>query len=511
MTTAGPPSSYDEVPYLSVAFSQTHPDLLAALATLFGMEPAPVERCRVLELGCASGGNLIPMAAGLPQSRFVGLDLSARQVAQGQVAIQATGLTNIELRHQDIRTAGDDLGRFDYVIAHGVYSWVSADVRELLLELCRRHLNPQGVAFVSYDAYPYGHLRRMVRDLMRYHVRGLTEPLARAARARELLGWLVEAAPAEPNAHQQCLAAEHRRLAPLPDSYLVHDCLAAVNEPLLFRDFAAAAARYGLRYLTEAYFPSTTLTTLPPRLARSLRLLDVVEREQLLDFVRGRAFRQTLLCHREVAVFDEPSPERLTSLFLAASDPSVTAGESPTPDHPLTRAALACLAESWPRWLSFEALQAGARARLAGGAIRVQEPRGYAQDSRKLADALLRGFASGKVLLRASAPRFVAQVSARPRASAVARFEAAAGSIVTSMAHGRVNLDRACARLLAHLDGRHDRAALVEVLASAVASGELSLDRDGAPVADPDELRAFLPAQVDAYLTHLARAALLIE
>jgi len=68
-------TSYDEVPYESQSFPQSHPNRLATLGRLFGLSPAPVAQCRVLELGCASGGNLIPMAYHLPESEFVGLDL----------------------------------------------------------------------------------------------------------------------------------------------------------------------------------------------------------------------------------------------------------------------------------------------------------------------------------------------------------------------------------------------------------------------------------------------------
>src|SRR5262249_50612084 len=102
MTSDRPATSYDEVPYESLPFAQTHPDRLATVATLFGMRPAPADRSRVLELGCAAGGNLIPMALALPQSRFLGTDLSGRQIADGQKVVGALGLTNIELKHLSI-------------------------------------------------------------------------------------------------------------------------------------------------------------------------------------------------------------------------------------------------------------------------------------------------------------------------------------------------------------------------------------------------------------------------
>src|SRR5258708_17235252 len=98
-----PTTSYEEVPYQSHPLPQTHPDRLATMATLFGMAPAPITTCRVLELGCGDGGNLIPMAFGLPGSQFVGLDLSAGAIGRGQKCIDALGLKNITLQLLDVR------------------------------------------------------------------------------------------------------------------------------------------------------------------------------------------------------------------------------------------------------------------------------------------------------------------------------------------------------------------------------------------------------------------------
>ena len=111
-------NAYDQLPYPSLAYSQTHPDRLATLATVLGMKPAPVDRCRVLELGCASGGNLIPMAYALPESKFVGVDASQVQVAEGQRVIEALALDNAKLQHMDILDVDASLGQFDYIIVH---------------------------------------------------------------------------------------------------------------------------------------------------------------------------------------------------------------------------------------------------------------------------------------------------------------------------------------------------------------------------------------------------------
>lgn len=119
-------TAYDDVPYPSVPFPQTHPDRLATLATLFGMRTASVEGCRVLELGCGDGGNLIPMALVLPGSRFLGLDLAGEPIGRGRATINALGLRNVELRQEDLRafdrSVDADLEPFDFIIGHGVYS-----------------------------------------------------------------------------------------------------------------------------------------------------------------------------------------------------------------------------------------------------------------------------------------------------------------------------------------------------------------------------------------------------
>ena len=130
-------SSYDEVPYQSDPLIETHPDSLATAATLLGMTPAPVDQCRVLELGCAVGGNLIPMAAAQPESQFLGIDISSRQVAAGQALINATGLGKIKLECADILDLDESIGQFDYIICHGVYNWVPRPAQRKILQTCR--------------------------------------------------------------------------------------------------------------------------------------------------------------------------------------------------------------------------------------------------------------------------------------------------------------------------------------------------------------------------------------
>jgi SAM-dependent methyltransferase len=165
--------SYDQVPYRSVAHPQTHPDRLATHARLFGLDPAPLADCRVLDVGCGDGANLLAMAAMFPESTFVGIDSAAVPIAEGHERAEDWGLANIDLRALDLMNLPDDFGSFDYIVVHGVYSWVPDAVRDGLMALVAEHLAPHGVAFVSYNALPGGHLRRLTREMMLYHIDGL--------------------------------------------------------------------------------------------------------------------------------------------------------------------------------------------------------------------------------------------------------------------------------------------------------------------------------------------------
>jgi len=185
-------TSYDEIPYPAAAYRQSHIARLETLAKLFGMAPVDIRHSRVLELGCADGANLIPMACALPESTFLGVDVSTRQIKAGQEIIAALGLTNIELLQCDIRHIDQSFGVFDYVIAHGVYSWVPPEVQDKILSICSEYLRDHGVAYVSYNTFPGWRMRGMLRDMMVYHARKFNDPKEQIEQARALIQWLGE-------------------------------------------------------------------------------------------------------------------------------------------------------------------------------------------------------------------------------------------------------------------------------------------------------------------------------
>jgi SAM-dependent methyltransferase len=185
--------SYAEVRYPFLAHRHTDPDRLATIARLHGVVAPPVERCRLLEVGCAVGGNLASMAMLLPGAQLVGCDLSEQQIEHGRAAMTAAGIPNVSLCALDLTEVGTSLGTFDYVVAHGVFSWVSEGVQDDLLALLARCLAPNGVAYLSYNVRPGWHELSVIRDALMFDLRGVDESRARVERARAYLAWFREA------------------------------------------------------------------------------------------------------------------------------------------------------------------------------------------------------------------------------------------------------------------------------------------------------------------------------
>jgi hypothetical protein len=449
----------------------------------------------VLELGCGDGGNLIPMALALPGATFVGIDAAPKAIARGQGLVAELGLENVELEARAIEALPPAAGSFDYVIAHGVYSWVPATVRDRLLAVAGDALCDAGVAYVSYNALPGGRLRQALRDMLVFHTAELADARERVAQARALLRFLVDGAPGEQGLGALMRAQAEGMLA-RSDATLLHDELAEVNDALYFHEFAAHAARHGLQYLAEADFFEMQIGAASEPAAQALMgIEDPVRREQYLDFLKGRMFRQTLLCRAGLAIDRTPRPEVIERMAVSTQaeprgEPGADGaqafagptGSTLTTDHPLVIDALKRAADAWPA-----ALWVGD---LLG-------PDATPADRRALCDALLRSYAANLVALHVHPPRTASTPGDAPRATALARHQARAGETVTNLRHASVRIeDDLGRRLVTLLDGSRDRAALAADLRA-------FLSERGRPV--PDDLAESL----ERSLRGLAQLALL--
>jgi ubiquinone/menaquinone biosynthesis C-methylase UbiE len=283
----------------------------------------------VLEIACGDGANLIPMAYAIPDSEFVGFDLAGHPIARGQERIRDLGLTNIRIFQGDLLEAGAELGQFDYVIAHGVYSWVPEPVRNRLLALCRELLTSRGVAFVSYAALPGGHLRNMIREMMLFRVRGIEDPQEKVSSALAFPRFVMEARK-QGDPFRALIEEQMKSLEKRNPYALFHDELAEIHHPLLFTDFVGHARSNGLEYLCESVLPPPPDPANQPELVPALASLagnDPIAREQTLDFLRMRMYRETLLCQAEAELRRDTAPESFRRLLFSsqASSASSTA------------------------------------------------------------------------------------------------------------------------------------------------------------------------------------------
>lgn len=524
-------NAYDLLPYPSFSYAHTHPDHLATLAHLMGVATAPVATCRVLELGCASGGNLIPMAYSAPEAHFVGIDVSARQIAQGQANAEALGVSNVTLHAMDILDDTDALGTFDYIVAHGVYSWVPAPVRDKVLHICAHNLAPHGVAYVSYNTYPGWGVLGAIREMMLYRTRELTDPAERAAEARAVLKFLETAVP-EQNPYGDFvrwyatfIQDELKKLGAHADAYFLHDELEEINQPFYFHEFAAHIAEHGLQYMAEASFRDMFPHDLTPQAREQLQTMaqGLVEREQYMDMLRNKLFRQSLICHGDLGLRRALEPEDVRALYVAS--PASAASEAPdvhaksveqfrTPkgvtlstDHPVTKAAMLALFEAWPRALAFDELLTAARERLGD-----TSPLNWEQDAHVLSTNLLQAFCYSKqlVALHTYVPAMAASVSQRPVASPVARFQARDTAFVSSLWHDRVFLNDIDRYVLGALDGSRTRDDVLADLLRQATEGQVTVEQDGQPVEDLEALREVLEPRLDQHLHSLVEAALLV-
>jgi methyltransferase-like protein/SAM-dependent methyltransferase len=520
------PYSYDLIPYESHSYPQTHPDRLATLGILFGLNPPPVTRCRVLELGCAGGGNLIPMAYHLPECEFVGIDLSKRELEIGRKTIDDLGLKNIALKHADIMDVDDAFGLFDYIIAHGIYSWVPDTVQDKILAICAKNLVANGIAYISYNTYPGWHVREMIRHMMLYHTSRFNETKERIEQARALIDFLTGSVPTRDNYFGMLLKSELDVIRRSQDWYLFHDHLEENNAPVYFHQFVEQADKHGLQYLAEAEFSSMLAGGFPKKVEKTLEGISrhIVDAEQYMDFLRNRTFRQTLLCRKGLSCVRNLVADSLERLLIASNaDPvNVPSDLSPgikqmfkTPngawtktDFPMTKAALQVLRESWPKALSLRRLVENAKDLLQ------RKLNGYQIDTvqvrEMLGEDLLHCYAGNVVECHTWQADFVTSVGVTPMGSPLAAYQVRHGLPVVNQRHESVKLDSISKELLKIMDGTRTREAILEHLIAQVTGGTLVLEKHGRRISGKNTLKGVLESTTEDLLEKLAKLALLV-
>lgn len=500
---------YDTVQYPGYPRVEAHPAVMAAVASRYGLEPAPVDSCRVLEIGCGDGAHLLPLAVSFPNSRFTGIDLSPSAIEMACDTARLLNLANADFQVRNLLEIGPDFGSFDYVIAHGLYSWIPSIVREKLMAVCRSNLAPQGLAYISYNALPGCHSRLMIREMMLFHVQNVGEPRARIEQARAFVRFLAAANP-EGTPYRRILDD----VLATSDAALFHDDLAPVNEPVYFYQFYQHGLQHDLQYVGDANWIETRDRSYPPEVRGQLAELeqrDFLMKSQYLDFLKNRRFRRSILCHAGLTFDRVLRPAVLDNFYVCGTLSRVETGDSQfrsrdgetiTLSHPLVAAALMILRERDERPLLFRDLIGEASARSGT----------FSEDPQLVAEMFLYLCAAQFVRFFTHSPAVADEPGDRPVASPLARLQARSSTRVTNLLQLTVELKETLPRfVLPLLDGTRDRDALKRDLAASFHERGARLSQRGEPVGDTEDLVQRVDLSLDPALNALARHGLLLR
>lgn len=299
---------YKELGYKSYPFPFTTPAYLEAYGTLVGLKPPTAKTARVLELGATYGGNIISQAAHNPEATFVGIELSQDQVEKGNKIIGDAKLDNVSLVQGDILNFDESMGTFDYIIAHGFYSWISDEMKDKLLDIISNHLADNGIAYVSYNTYPGWHTMEEVRQLMLFANRGHDESthkekVLRGKTVGSLVGAQILNYDNLKERNSKFLGAL-RSVMQKDDYYVGHDHLEPHNDPCYLYQFNDHLKANNLAYVGDADLTLSMVRTYDESIADKLDQLapnSQADQEQYLDFMLDTTFRKSIICKANAA------------------------------------------------------------------------------------------------------------------------------------------------------------------------------------------------------------------
>ena len=489
--TATIKSAYEAFRYVSHPCPTSLPARIATIAALMGVDAPDPSSARVLEIACGDGGNLVPMASATPLGRFVGIDIATRPVEDARAWARDLGLANVDFLAGDLRDLPADLGPFDYVVAHGFYSWVPAEVRAALFETLRMRLAPNGIAFVSHNVMPGCARRGIAWSVLRPHVAGIDDPGRKIAEARAMAGRMAEAMADQPGL-AAALAGEFRDVVERQDFTLLHDDLAPLNHPVYLREIASEGEAHGLAWLADSDVHRHPAPAYGESMNAWLAAADRMTREHVIDHLRLRRYRESLFVHRAKGTGSPVSAERLAPMHVGASNHSVerhaslSRAPSASDRSPaaVQRMLLDRLVERHPASVPVADAVSWIVTRSGPGSMLAQPG-----NARRL---LLNACYAGAIVPFAYPVRCALAPGAKPRAFAPSRWQAPRHTFVVNLRHDSVVLsDPVHRRLLPLVDGTRTREALaLELAALEPGSG------------DPVRL-------VDAHLAHFARVGLL--
>ncbi len=490
--------SYDDIPYESYAYVQTHPDRLFTIAKLFQMDAAPIDKCRILELGCAMGGNIAPLAMKYPDSYALGVDISGEQIKEANELKAYLGLKNIDFQQADISKLDENIGEFDYIICHGVFSWVPDAVRDAVFEVCQKHLSDRGLAVISFNTLPGWGAVKTLRDMMLFHSKNFEKPEDKVREARALLGFIKENS-SQNSAYNSVIEKELEILSTTNDSYVFHEHLESENHQYYLTDFVDMAKTYDLAYVGDTDITSMYAGNFSANARQTLsQIKDIVQQEQYMDFLQNRRFRHTILTKAENAknINRAMQPQAILDFYLMANFTADNDGKLGTDGKAhFTHYQHKAQKFSTNDRISSLSLIALSKHRkpIKAETIAKEVSKEHGVSEKDVMTALVKNTLllalQNFLTLSTDTYDYYEEVSDKPRAYAITLYQTQKTNSVkiTNKRLGAINSDRVSRVILSMLDGKNTLDDIAEKLADMSEKGEIGIKISDKPLAKTKE------------------------
>ncbi len=327
-----------DVPYLRTFMAELGPSRLRLVAALNGFPCPPAEEFEYCDLGAGQGDTTATLAAAYPRARFMGIDINREHVEAARELARGGGLENATFLELDFADAGqEDLPRFDYIVAHGVASWIGPETRAALFSLVSDRLKPGGLFYVGYNALPgwaaVEPLRRILADRAAA-VQG--DSLERARQALQLASQLAGAGAAyftgNPSAREMLDVMQKTGLP-----YVVYEYLQPHWTPMYFADLARELAARELYYVGQMplYLNYRDLALAPPMAQLLQGVEDRVTYETLLGYANNQFFRRDVYIKGKVAAAPSATQAWLDATPFGAISPGALPRTARLPHYTL--------------------------------------------------------------------------------------------------------------------------------------------------------------------------------
>ncbi len=512
--------------YEGYPFAHSSPTNLKTTAKVFGVDAPDLNTARVLEIGAASGGNLRPFAITHPNAKCTGIDFSNEKIEAGRKECEELGIENLELKTMDLAEIDKSFGEFDYIICHGMYSWVTAETREKIFKIAKQNLSKNGLAYISYNTLPGWNMVRSLSEMMQFHTKQFTDTQEQVNQARLILNFVKDTVKDMDTPYSKLLQEEADNISRQSDYFLLHEYMNTNNFQQYFHEFMETANESGLKYLGDANLASMFLGNLPEQAAEKLSdINDIVRTEQYMDFIYNRRFRTTILCHDDVEINRSLTAEQIKDFYMTMriapekapdqvdlSDRTeelkfyYAAGEDNyiSTASPAMKAVFYTFAENVNYPLSFSKLVNLSAQKVTG--VSKEEIEQAIQEN------AMRLVLGDSIQLTVEEPNYINKVTQKPKIFSVAHKQAKVpGQFWMTTASHAVFKAEVFSKLLAtHLDGEHTISQLKTKMFEHHKNGDIQVSVDEKPVEDEKQIKDIISDYTDATLNNFANSAILV-